>query len=276
MRAIAIFDIDGVLRDVGGSYRRAIADTVEHFTQNHAQDLTPGSYRPTLADIDQLKSEGLWNNDWQASQELIYRQFEQQGKSRTHLNLDYDVLVEFFQSRYRGPDPQTWTGYICSEPLLCKASYFEQLTQAGIAWGFFSGAMRDEALYALTGRLGFADPALIAMEDAPGKPDPTGLFRVVEMLDPQLEVEPESPIPVIYAGDTVADLQTIIQARQQQPDRQWLGVGVLPPHVQTDPTQTTAYYSTLENAGASLVIGNIEELTGAEIENLIACNSSHQ
>ena len=46
--AIVVFDIDGVIRDVGGSYRRAIADTVEHFTG--------GASRPTLTDIDALKS----------------------------------------------------------------------------------------------------------------------------------------------------------------------------------------------------------------------------
>ncbi|MBO3464500.1 TIGR01548 family HAD-type hydrolase, partial [Aetokthonos hydrillicola CCALA 1050] len=68
MKVIVVFDIDGVVRDVGGSYRRALADTVQHFT-DHA-------YRPTSEDIDQLKSEGTWNNDWEASQELIYRYFE--------------------------------------------------------------------------------------------------------------------------------------------------------------------------------------------------------
>jgi HAD superfamily phosphatase len=41
--AMVIFDIDGVIRDVGNSYRRALADTVEHFTQ--------GEYRPSQADI---------------------------------------------------------------------------------------------------------------------------------------------------------------------------------------------------------------------------------
>ena len=31
---IIVFDIDGVIRDVSGSYRRALADTVEYFTNN--------------------------------------------------------------------------------------------------------------------------------------------------------------------------------------------------------------------------------------------------
>ena len=60
-----IFDIDGVIRDVSGSYRRALADTVEFFTKS--------AYRPTSEEIDELKAEGIWNNDWEASQELIAR-----------------------------------------------------------------------------------------------------------------------------------------------------------------------------------------------------------
>ena len=159
------------MRDVGGSYRRALADTVEYFTAQ--------AYRPNTLDIDQLKSEGIWNNDWEASQELIYRYFHAQGQTREQLQLDYKAIVAFFQSRYRGTDPDNWTGYICDEPLLLQPSYLEQLTQAGIFWGFFSGATRASATYVLEKRLGLQSPLLIAMEDAPGKPDPTGLFATI-------------------------------------------------------------------------------------------------
>jgi HAD superfamily phosphatase len=176
-RAIAVFDIDGVIRDVGGSYRRALADTVEHFTQ--------GAYRPTPQDIDALKAEGIWNNDWEGSQELIYRHFETQGQARTDLTLDFDALVDFFQRRYRGPvlaDPNQWTGYISQEPLLVEGDYFQTLQTAQVAWGFFSGATRGSAQYVLERRVGLIKPILVAMEDAPGKPDPTGLFQVAETL----------------------------------------------------------------------------------------------
>jgi HAD superfamily phosphatase len=220
-RAIAVFDIDGVIRDVGGSYRRALADTVEHFTQ--------GAYRPTPQDIDALKAEGIWNNDWEGSQELIYRHFEAQGQDRTDLTLDFDALVDFFQRRYRGPvlaDPNQWTGYISQEPLLVEGAYFKALQTAHIAWGFFSGATRGSAQYVLERRVGLSSPILVAMEDAPGKPDPTGLFRVAEML-----ASGENALPVLYAGDTVADMQTVVKARQQRPDTPWLAVGILPPHV---------------------------------------------
>ena len=94
MMNIVIFDIDGVIRDVSRSYRRAIADTVESFTKSY--------YRPSIEDIDLLKAEGIWNNDWEASQELTYRYWESQGKTRREVLLDYQAIVTFFQARYRG------------------------------------------------------------------------------------------------------------------------------------------------------------------------------
>jgi HAD superfamily phosphatase len=61
--AVVLFDIDGVIRDVSGSYRRAIVETVHHYA----------GQRPGPAAIDALKREGCWNNDWEASLELLRR-----------------------------------------------------------------------------------------------------------------------------------------------------------------------------------------------------------
>ncbi|NET32677.1 MAG: TIGR01548 family HAD-type hydrolase [Cyanothece sp. SIO1E1] len=266
-QAIVVFDIDGVIRDVGGSYRRALADTVEHFTHQ--------AYRPTPTDIDTLKAEGLWNNDWQASQELIYRYFEAHGQSRTEINLDYEALVTFFQNRYRGPDPQNWTGYICQEPLLVNALYLQSLTQANITWGFFSGATRASATYVLETRLGLQSPTLIAMEDAPGKPDPTGLIATVNQLEQQQTIGEQTPgdvnetTPVLYIGDTVADMQTVLNVRDLVPNRNWIGVGVLPPHAQQTQVYSSSYTEKLQQAGASIVLKNVEELTAEKIRGLV-------
>lgn len=270
---MVIFDIDGVVRDVGGSYRRALADTVEHFTQ--------GKYRPTPEDIDRLKSEGTWNNDWEASQELIKRYLQSHPPEIPKDNPDnspvtYPEIVQFFQSRYRGSDPENWNGYICSEPLLVEPAYLESLTQAGIKWGFFSGATRGSAEFVLTKRLGLSSPVLVAMEDAPGKPNPTGLFQTVAILADQTprlasNLDP-NPEPVIYLGDTVADLYTVNQARQQQPARTWIGVGILPPHVQTTPVSAQIYAQTLETAGAAIVLENMQKLTPEIIQSLIMAN----
>ncbi|HLO83495.1 MAG TPA: TIGR01548 family HAD-type hydrolase [Nostocaceae cyanobacterium] len=256
-QAIIIFDIDGVIRDVSGSYRRALADTVEHFTAQ--------AYRPTPADIDKLKSEGIWNNDWEGSQELIYRYFESQGQTRQELQLDYQAIVHYFQSRYRGTDHINWNGYICNEPLLVESSYFDELTEAGIAWGFFSGATRGSAKYILERRLGLQSPVLIAMEDAPGKPDPTGLFAAVNLLSNESETKPA----VIYIGDTVADMYTVEKAKNLDNSRQWFGVGVLPPHVQQVVRQRDAYAESLIDAGAELVFTNVQHFNLDKIRELI-------
>ncbi len=249
---IVLFDIDGVIRDVGGSYRRALADTVEQFTQ--------GQWRPTAAAIDDLKGEGCWNNDWEASQELIYRHFESQGQARAVTALDYAQIVEFFQTKYRGEVPQSdgtvqWTGYIGQEPLLVEPAYFDRLTAGDIAWGFFSGATKASATFVLESRLELEHPLLIAMEDAPGKPDPTGMFMALEQFGLAANR------PVIYVGDTVADMYTIVKARELRPDQTWIAVGVLPPHVQDGGDRQATYTMTLQQAGASIVLGNVQELT---------------
>lgn len=254
--ALAIFDIDGVVRDVSGSYRRAIADTVEYFTQGH--------YRPTPTDIDQLKSEGIWNNDWKASQELIQRYSK--GSKNTYSN-DYDAIVGYFQERYRGSgnDPRQWTGYITQEPVLMSAQYLDNLAKGGVPSAFFSGATRGSANYILQQRIGLVEPILVAMNDAPSKPDPTGLYMSVA----QLETTIKSGLPVLYAGDTVADMATVKTAQAQHPERMWLGVGILPPHVQTNADYQARYSDTLKTAGASLVIPHVEQLTPEKVQALI-------
>ncbi|OUC13793.1 MAG: imidazoleglycerol-phosphate dehydratase [Alkalinema sp. CACIAM 70d] len=254
---ILVFDIDGVIRDVAGSYRRALADTVEQFTQ--------GAYRPTPQDIDALKSEGLWNNDWEASQELIYRHFEQQGQPRSQVDLSYDTIVAFFQGKYRGEQPDgTWTGYITQEPLLVDAAYFDALTAAEVKWGFFSGATTASATFVLTQRVGLRSPLLVAMEDAPGKPDPTGLFAALTQLG-----EHPGDRPVAYVGDTVADMHTVGQARQMQPDRRWIGLGVLPPHIAADADRREAYSERLRQAGADRVVSSVREITPTWLDGIL-------
>jgi len=246
MEASLIFDIDGVLRDVSNSYRRALADTVEHFT---ARD-----YRPTALDIDQLKAEGLWNNDWEASLELISRFTITRSLP---LKISLAQVIEFFQQRYRGTN---WNGYIQDEPLIANCQYFQDLTKAGISWGFFSGATRGSAGFVLE-RLNIVDPVLVAMEDAPGKPDPTGLFLVLQ----QLEQASSFSRKVIYVGDTVADMLTIGQARASNPNYQFWAVGVIPPHVE----DSISYGNLLRLKGADLVLDRVLALTPEKIAQLL-------
>ncbi|MGC1305803.1 MAG: TIGR01548 family HAD-type hydrolase [Phormidesmis sp.] len=258
--AIAVFDIDGIVRDVGGSYRRAIADTVEHYTG--------GSYRPTVTDIDQLKSEGVWNNDWKASEEMIHRYYAQQREAKP--DVSYEEIIDFFQKRYRGPDtedPDQWTGYISNEPLLIDKAYLETLAQSGVPYAFFSGATQGSANFVLQRRIGLIAPILIAMEDAPGKPDPTGLMMAVRQLESQQPVV--QSLPVIYAGDTAADMKTITAAKEQFPQRQWLAIGILPPHAQQDERYKAVYAEKLKVAGAIAVLESAQQLTAKFIKEIL-------
>jgi len=241
--SIFVFDIDGVIRDVSGSYRRALADTVEHFTN--------AAYRPTPEEIDELKAEGIWNNDWEASQELIKRYFQDCGQE---VHISYEAIVEFFQRRYRGSNPDWSDGYIAAEPLIATTKYFQELTIAGIGWGFFSGATRASASYVLQ-RLAIDQPVLIAMEDAAGKPDPTGLLLAVK----QIEMKQGTATVVVYVGDTVADMLTVVKARDFDPSYEYVAVGVIPPHVSVN--LRDRYTALLKENGADMVLNNVLELT---------------
>jgi HAD superfamily phosphatase len=83
------------------------------------------------------------------------------------------------------------------------------LSSQGWRWGFVSGAEPPSARFVLQERLGLIDPPLIAMGDAPDKPDPTGLIRLAEQL-----AAGEHPQRIAYIGDTVADVTTVINARR--------------------------------------------------------------
>ncbi|MEY4298632.1 MAG: hypothetical protein RLZZ423_1811 [Cyanobacteriota bacterium] len=236
-----LFDIDGVIRDVGGSYRRAIVETVHHYS----------GVRPAAEAIDALKAEGCWNNDWEASLELLRR-------SKAALPA-FEDLVEVFNSFYFGGDPEgdpaAWRGFIGDEPLLVERDFFEALGAAGVAWGFVSGAEPPSARFVLQRRLGLIDPPLIAMGDAPDKPDPTGLLRLAAALIGAEGLGPAAP-PVAYLGDTVADVLTVQRARQQQPAQRFLSLAVAPPHLHgpAAAARRGPYEARLREAGADAVI----------------------
>ena len=228
---ILLLDIDGVIRDVAGSYRRAVQETVQHYS----------GWFPTAVDIDALKGEGAWNNDWDASLELL-RRFGAELPDR-------QALINVFSGFYFGGNPEgppeEWTGFIRDEPLLVDADFFAELSRRGIRWGFVSGAEPPSARFVLNRRLGLNDPPLIAMGDAPDKPDPSGLIRLAKQLS-----RDGIPGTVAYLGDTVADIHTVLNARSRCQDWEWISLGVIPPHVR----QRADYRSQLQAAGAEQVL----------------------
>lgn len=148
-----------------------------------------------------------------------------------------------------------------------QPQYLDALTKAGVQWGFFSGATRGSANYILERRLGLKAPTLVAMEDAPGKPDPTGLIQTAQKLEKNAQIPPNSP--VIYVGDTVADLQTVERAKMDEPTRKWFGVGILPPHTWESEEYATQYRQRLMQAGAHLVLKNVNHLSSGMIQSLV-------
>ena len=255
-QAVVLFDIDGVIRDVGGSYRRAIVETVHHYS---------GAW-PEPGAIDSLKSEGCWNNDWEASLELLRRS--------NHSPLPaFEELVEVFGGFYFGGDPDgdpgQWQGFIGSEPLLVAPAFFEALSQAAMAWGFVSGAEPPSCRYVLETRLGLSEPPLIAMGQAPDKPNPTGLLQLAARLaGGELGAQ---AAPVAYLGDTVADVLTVQHAKQACPEQRFLSLAVAPPHLQTPEAsaERAHYEGRLREAGADAILPSTQALDPQTLRQLL-------
>ena len=239
-----------MIRDVAGSYRRALIETVHHYS----------GWRPEAAVIDALKGEGAWNNDWEASYELLRRR---QGNGAVALP-DFADLVKVFGDFYFGGDPEgdpdQWQGFIGCEPLLVSAGFFADLNQAGFLWGFVSGAEPPSVRYVLQQRLGLAKPPVLAMGDAPDKPDPTGLLQLAGQICEQRLGSPlGAAAPVVaYLGDTVADVQTVLNARQVAPEQRLFSLAVAPPHLHgADQSEARHHYEQrLRQAGADRILSH--------------------
>src|SRR6185369_5530609 len=79
-----LFDLDGVLADVSGSYRQAILDT----TLSFGASLAPG-------DIERMKAAGHANNDWELTQRLL----AERGVTRT-----VQEVTDRFEAIYQGTE----------------------------------------------------------------------------------------------------------------------------------------------------------------------------
>lgn len=181
-----LFDMDGVLVDVSRSYRRAIEETVEHFTGN---PIVPGT-------IQRYKNAGGFNDDWKLTHAII---------SDTGMSVPFDQVVQEFQRRYRG---DKWDGFIAQEPPLISTATLKTLCeQKGRVMGVVTGRPHDEAAWTME-KFGWKPylPLLIAREKHEGrpKPDPFPLQHAMAMLD--AAGRPVSTRRCVYIGDTVDDM----------------------------------------------------------------------
>ncbi len=215
-----------------------------------------------MQEIDSLKEEGCWNNDWEASLELIKR--IQRKKSPESYIPSLENLVQIFNNFYFGGDingnPELWEGLIRNERLLVNKSFFKNLSNAKIRWGFVSGAETQSANYVLQNRLGIKSPPLIAMGDAPDKPDPTGLIQLAKKLaEKELGQEVNT---VSYLGDTVADILTVVNAKKEIPSQKFKSFGIAPPHLHDNDSRAKReeYEKKLINSGADCILKSITDI----------------
>ncbi len=247
-----LFDIDGVIRDVANSYRLAIQETVKKFC----------GWKPSILDIDSIKSEGGWNNDWDLSLEMINRYIK-----KNHLPISAPTrknLIESFDHFYFGGDPKQdssqWSGFIQNEQLLVNKNLFHELSQQNIGWGFVSGAELSSAKFVLEQKLDLISPPLIAMGDAPDKPDPSGFISLATKLSrsPLGDLTP----PIAYIGDTVADVKTVLNARIKIPEQEFISLAIAPPHLHDFSRKKlrVQYEMKLKEAGADLILKSMSDL----------------
>ncbi len=175
---IIVFDMDGVLVDVSESYRETIRKTVHHFTGREiSRDL-----------IQDYKTSGGWNNDWALSQKII---------SDLGTNLEYEVVVEYFQSIFFGTGSD---GLILREKWIANQGLLEGLNQR-FGFGIFTGRLRAEAdvtLQRFARELPFE--IIVADDDVKNpKPAPDGLHMVAAMFPGR---------KMWYIGDTVDDARS--------------------------------------------------------------------
>ena len=91
-----------------------------------------------------------------------------------------EAIIRCFEDFYFGGNPNKdnndWSGFIRNEELLVEKEFFTLLSINRISWGFVSGAESTSAKFVLEQRLKLESPPLIAMGDAPDKPDPQGFL----------------------------------------------------------------------------------------------------
>jgi HAD superfamily phosphatase len=175
---VIVFDMDGVLVDVSDSYREAICQTVFNFTGR----------RLARADIQDLKNQGGWNNDWEVSHYFI---------RRFGAEVRYEEVVDYFQKIFFGEDGSE--GLIRRERWVAQPGLLERLS-ARCQLAIFTGRIRAEVEFTLdrfARGLRF-DPIVTTDDVARSKPAPDGLLLIAERAPGR---------DLWYVGDTVDDLR---------------------------------------------------------------------
>lgn len=277
-----VLDVDGVLVDVADSYRRAVVDTVARV---HGETIS----RSTL---QAFKDAGGFNNDWELTDALalyvlarsegfdrcveeftdrieasgggfsgarsvVDDEMDAAARERIHSALDRDQLREVFQQLYlgsekyreiEGEEPTLQeAGYIHDETVLADRSTLDAL-QSRFEVGVLTGRPAAEADIALD-RVGLDVPAdhRFTMDDwDAGKPAPDALVTLAERFEAGT---------VAFAGDSLDDVRTAVNAGEHDSGRTYYGIGVL-----TGGLTGESGREKFERAGADAVIESVNDL----------------
>ena len=225
--AALLFDMDGVLVDVSRSYRRAIEETVEHFTGRKIGSNT----------IQRYKNYGGFNDDWKLTHAII---------TDTAMEVPLSRVIDEFQRRYRGED---WDGFITEEPALIDESTLQALNTSERIMGIVTGRPEEEAEWTLK-NFGWRKyfPLLVGKEKQGDrtKPHPFPLNHCLTML--AAAGRDVTARQAVYVGDSVDDMKAARAAGM------W-AIGVVPPYVDTD-----EHAPLLRERGAHIVIDDPNEL----------------
>jgi HAD superfamily phosphatase len=221
LRAI-LFDIDGVLVDVSNSYRQAIAQTTEYFTN---KVVLPN-------EIQELKQKTGFNNDWDLTEALI---------KKREVTVSKEKIIEKFQELYLGSTTQK--GLIENEKWLLDRELLAKLSKKYLL-GIVTGRPKEEAFIPLK-KEGVEKyfKAIVAMEDCKGlgKPNPFGIKLALEQLGLKNSTK------AIYVGDALDDIRAAKSAGI-------IAIGCLPPK-----NKSTELRDLMIEVGASQVINEVNE-----------------
>lgn len=215
--AAILFDLDGVLADVRESYRATIIETAATF-----------GVRVTPDDIAALKRAGNANNDWLVTQRLV---------AAHGAAAELDEVRARFQAIYVGTKGSD--GRRVNERLLIPAGRLRALA-ARRRIAVVTGRPRVEAEWFLrmTGIDRYVD-AVVAMEDAPLKPNPEPVRLALDRLG-------------VTGGWMVGDTPDDLRAAR--------ATGVLPIGVVAPGEEATPTAAALRDAGAAWVAESADQL----------------
>ena len=172
---VIIFDVDGVLVDVRGSFHRTVIDTVRFFTGK----------RVTRAELHHWKSQSGFNDDWKLSTAWIH------SLGGTAV---YEEVKSKFVELYWG---QNGKGNVLREKWLLPRATLRRLA-ARSELALFTGRVRQETDYTLDllkVRKFFRQ--IVTAEDVKNlKPHPEGLLAILKGRD---------PAQALYLGDNIDD-----------------------------------------------------------------------